>query len=322
MHSTLQCRRRTVIAVCWLSVKMSLGQGFQLVVISWLFRTHVCFSISLLSQAPFALWKGEVVCGLLVLGYSKGIVLAIVLSTGLSALITILTSEPLMCVSAEVPANIAKYLPETLLAKSLQSSIVMATKVSIISEPVLDHEQSSPICPRPLKHRRITPTALPASPPQSVQKPLIVPTALSVPATNSQRPRRITPIALAEDSPSISGDSINPGIADALLASQTTSSSVQAGAPSESPCSSQEVNHVTSSVLEVSSSGPNKRLRITPIPIPADTPLSLYEGPALIEKLSAPFPGPLNCDQNTKFRAIEACLQGRCTDITVSSAAE
>lgn len=222
--------------------------------------------------------------------------------------------------SAEVPANIAKYLPEALLVESQQSSIDISTKVSLVSEPVglMDHEQSSPICPRPLKHRRITPTALPASPLQSVQKQLIVPTAVCVPAANPQKPRRITPIVLAEDSPSISGNCGNPGIAGAPSSTQKTSSTVQAAAPSGSPCNFQEINHATSSVLEVSSSGPNKRLRITPIPIPADTPLA----PALIEKHSTPFPRPSDCDQNSKFRSMEDCLQERCNDVTVSPAAE
>lgn len=228
------------------------------------------------------------------------------------------------CVSAEVPANIAKYLPETLLAKSQQSSIDISTKMAIVSEPValMDQEQSSPICPRPLKHRRITPTALPASPPQSVLKPLILQTAVSVPVANPQKPRRITPIALAEDSPSISGNCVNPGIADTPSSSKTILSTVQAAAPSGSPCSSQEINHVTSSVLEVSSSGPNKRLRITPIPIPADTPSSLCEGPALIENLSTQFRRPSDSDLNAKFRSLEACLQERCKDVTVSPVAE
>lgn len=101
-----------------------------------------------------------------------------IITVGLSAMLTHYSfhdvSDTLMCVSAEVPADIAKYLPESLLAKPEQSLVDISTTVSLIPEPSKDNEQSSPICPRPLKHRRITPTALPASPPQSLQKQLIV----------------------------------------------------------------------------------------------------------------------------------------------------
>lgn len=204
-----------------------------------------------------------------------------------------------MCVFAEVPANVAKYLPETIIAQSQQSSIDIATKMSLASEPVavLDHENSSPF-PRPLKHRRITPTALSASPLQQV----IVPTAVCVPAaTQPQKPRRITPISLAEDCPSVSGNDVK-SIAEAP-------SSVQAA----SPGTPQEISHTTSSVLEVTSSGPNKRLRITPIAVPGDAPL----GPSLIEKISR----PSDCDPN-KFRSMEACFQERHTDLTVPPAVQ
>lgn len=272
-----------------------------------------------------------------------------------------------MCVFAEVPANVAKYLPETVLAQSQQASIDISTKMSLVPESVevMDHEHSSPPCPRPLKHRRITPTALSASPLQSVQKQVIVPTAVSVPAaTQPQKPRRITPVALAEDCPSVCGNDVKsfaeapsiialsasplqsvqkqvtvptadcvPAAAQAQKPRRITpialaedcpsvsgndvkpvaeapsiTSSVEAGAPG-----TQEIDHTTSSVLEVTSSGLNKRLRITPIAIPGDTPL----GPSRIEKISR----PSDCDPS-KFRSLEACLQERPTDVAVPPAVQ
>lgn len=74
--------------------------------------------------------------------------------------------------TSETPANIAKYLPETLLAKPQQSFTAASPMISLVSEPFAqtDQEQCSPVvCPRPLKHRRITPTAVPVSPLPSVQ---------------------------------------------------------------------------------------------------------------------------------------------------------
>ncbi|KAG0596954.1 hypothetical protein M758_UG298400 [Ceratodon purpureus] len=105
--------------------------------------------------------------------------------------------------SSEVPDNVARYVPETLSTKSLQSLTAVSKIMSLDSEPVgiTDQEQSSPIvvCPRPLKHRRITPTALPASHP-SVQKQLISYSGFSVPCATPRKPTRITPTALDEDS--------------------------------------------------------------------------------------------------------------------------
>ncbi|KAG0596949.1 hypothetical protein M758_UG298400 [Ceratodon purpureus] len=108
-----------------------------------------------------------------------------------------------ICLFAEVPDNVARYVPETLSTKSLQSLTAVSKIMSLDSEPVgiTDQEQSSPIvvCPRPLKHRRITPTALPASHP-SVQKQLISYSGFSVPCATPRKPTRITPTALDEDS--------------------------------------------------------------------------------------------------------------------------
>jgi hypothetical protein len=105
--------------------------------------------------------------------------------------------KPLICVFLESPANIAKCLPETLSAKAQQSSTAVSTKMSLGSEPLslTDQEQSSSfdVYPRPLKHRRIIPTALPVSSSPSVREERIVPIAICVPSASPQKLSRISP---------------------------------------------------------------------------------------------------------------------------------
>ena len=208
---------------------------------------------------------------------------------GLHFLKSLKSYEPWICCFADAPANIVQYLPETFLAKSQQSSTAVLTKVSLVAEPpgLPGRKRSSPnvVCPRPLKHRRITPTALPSSP-SSVQKHRIVPAAICVPAANFQKPPRITPIPLTEDNPLSSGICLDTfsgsGVAD-------TPSSMQATDQAEYPCSSLKTNSITSQNLEVFSSGPAKRLYNTRAPLPVDTPLSSFKGPVHVENNPTPF---------------------------------
>lgn len=99
--------------------------------------------------------------------------------------------------ASESPSNIAKCLPETLSAKAQQSSTAVSTKMSLGSEPLslTDQEQSSSfdVYPRPLKHRRIIPTALPVSSSPSVREERSVPIAICVPSASPQKLSRISP---------------------------------------------------------------------------------------------------------------------------------
>lgn len=101
--------------------------------------------------------------------------------------------KPLICVFLESPSNIA----ETLSAKAQQSSTAVSTKMSLGPEPLslTDQEQSSSfdVYPRPLKHRRIIPTALPVSSSPSVREERIVPIAICVPSASPQKLSRISP---------------------------------------------------------------------------------------------------------------------------------
>lgn len=199
--------------------------------------------------------------------------------------------------SGDVPANIAKFLPENLLGKP-QESLPNSTELSQVSEPVglMNEEQSSPIviCPRPLKHRRITPTALPATCSPIVQKQIADQTSITV---SDKKLQRITPIALTEDGPSSSGNCLDTETVHTPSSTQNSLSAVQAADAAETP---------DSSTCEASSPGAKKRLRINPIPILAGEG-ALNSGGNVIPRRR-----PTDCDQSAsiaKFRSLESCLQ-------------
>ncbi|KAG0572873.1 hypothetical protein KC19_VG131500 [Ceratodon purpureus] len=104
----------------------------------------------------------------------------------------------------EAPANVSSCLPETVLANAQQSLTATSAEMSLVSEPggLVDHDQSPPdaACPRPLRYRRITLAALPASLPPNVLEQPILPISISVPSPSPLKTRKITPVALAEDS--------------------------------------------------------------------------------------------------------------------------
>jgi hypothetical protein len=74
------------------------------------------------------------------------------------------------CVSTEIPPHIASYLPEALLAKAKMT----ASEIAVTSEDVQlnlpDKDTSVILCPRPLKHHRITPSAVTVDSPPSQLK--------------------------------------------------------------------------------------------------------------------------------------------------------
>jgi len=72
--------------------------------------------------------------------------------------------------SNEIPPHIASYLPEALLAKAKMT----ASEIAVTSEDVQlnlpDKDTSVTLCPRPLKHHRITPSAVTVDSPPSQLK--------------------------------------------------------------------------------------------------------------------------------------------------------
>ena len=166
----------------------------------------------------------------------------------------------------EVPPHIASYLPETLLAKGRSGSTTAPTETLQKSQA-----QASPnsICPRPLKHRRITPTALPVGSSPSPPKNLCTtPTAITVstpPQTDNQH--QITPNTLSDSSPSTSG---NCQETPASTAPSSPQNSLLNDPCSTSAPSSDHNSPLVVSPLEASAASAKKRRRIIPTPIPAD----------------------------------------------------
>ncbi len=62
--------------------------------------------------------------------------------------------------SSEMPPHIASYLPEVLLAKAKTTAAEIMGKAEHVPATSPPKDSSVAVCPRPLKHRRITPSAV------------------------------------------------------------------------------------------------------------------------------------------------------------------
>jgi len=62
--------------------------------------------------------------------------------------------------SSEMPPHIASYLPEVLLAKAKTTAAEIIGKAEPVPATSPPKDSSVAVCPRPLKHRRITPSAV------------------------------------------------------------------------------------------------------------------------------------------------------------------
>lgn len=168
--------------------------------------------------------------------------------------------------SSGVPPHIASYLPETLLAKGRSGSTTALTETLQKSQA-----QASPhsICPRPLKQRRITPTALPVGSSPSPPKNLcITPTAITVstpPQTDNQH--QTTPNTLGDSSPSTSG---NCQETPASTAPSSPQNSLLNDPSSTSAASSDHNSHLVLPPLQACTPNAKNRRRIIPTLIPAD----------------------------------------------------
>ncbi len=69
--------------------------------------------------------------------------------------------------SSEIPPHIASYLPEVLLAKAKTTAAEITGKAEHVPVTSPPKDSSVTVCPRPLKHRRITPSAVIISSPPS-----------------------------------------------------------------------------------------------------------------------------------------------------------
>jgi hypothetical protein len=217
----------------------------------------------------------------------------------------------------EVPPHIASYLPETLLAKGKSVSTTASTETLRKSQA-----QASPnsICPRPLKHRRITPTALPVgsspSPPKNLR---ITPTAITVstpPQTDNQH--QTTPNTLSDSSPSTSGNCQETPASTAPSSPQN--SLLNDPCSTSAPSSDHNSHLVVSPPPEASAASAKKRRRIIPTPIPADPASSSLQAISCevsVETLLV----PVQCEKVSAM-SLSIGLHKPCPLATASSSAE
>ena len=217
----------------------------------------------------------------------------------------------------EVPPHIASYLPETLLAKGRSGNTTAPTETLQKSQA-----QASPnsICPRPLKHRRITPTALPVgsspSPPKNLR---ITPTAITVstpPQTDNQH--QITPNTLSDSSPSTSGNCQETPASTAPSSPQNSLLNDPCSTPA--PSSDHNSHLVVSPPLEASTASAKKRRRIIPTPIPADpasSSLQVTSREVSVETLLV----PEQCEKVSAM-SLSTGLQKPCPVATASTSAK